>query len=149
MSAADFEDPQDSDRDNDYDFVVTATDLEGNASDLAVTLSVVDDTTAPVMAASATVDFEGNQALETIVFTASAEDDSDLVAFTLAGDDADKFDFDTDTGALTFTSAHGVPNFDTPGDLNGDGDYDLEITATDPEGNAALQVLTITLIDVA
>ena len=59
---------------------------------------------------------------------------NDPLTFTLAGDDASAFVFDPTTGALMFAAA---PDFEAPGDLDGDNIYAATLRVSDPSGLSA------------
>ncbi|MEM9092658.1 MAG: cadherin repeat domain-containing protein, partial [Cyanobacteria bacterium P01_F01_bin.53] len=61
------------------------------------------------------------------------------------GDDAALFSIDADTGEVTFDAA---PDFETPGDDDGDNVYDLQVTVTDSSGLTDVQDIAITVTDV-
>ncbi len=62
-------------------------------------------------------------------YTANASDDGGTVTYRLVGGvDIDKFDLHPDTGVLTFKQA---PDFENPGDSNGNNTYLLGIMAAD------------------
>ena len=62
----------------------------------------------------------------TAVATYMGADDEDdgVPAFTLEGTDSDKFAIASPDGVLTFKAA---PNFESPGDRNGDNDYQVTV----------------------
>ncbi len=62
-----------------------------------------------------------------------------------ASADNAKFDLDTATGVLTFISA---PDFDDPGDSDGQNDYQVEVTVTDSGGLTDSQAITVRVLDV-
>ena len=133
--------PGDADGDNVYDVSVTASDGELSSSqDVAITVTDVNE--APVVTSAATVSVEENQAA---TFTAAATDvDGDTLTFTLTGADAALFAIDAATGAVSFLAA---PDFETPGDADGDNVYDVTVTASDGELSSS-QDVAITITDV-
>ncbi len=82
-----------------------------------------------------------------IVYTASASDaDGDPITLSIAsGGDAAAFTFNAATGALTFV---GAPDFERPGDADGNNDYEVTLQARDPSGATATLNLTITVTDI-
>ena len=64
----------------------------------------------------------------------ATDPDNDPLTFTLAGDDASAFVFDPTTGALMFAAA---PDFEAPGDLDGDNIYAATLRVSDPSGLSA------------
>jgi hypothetical protein len=132
-AAPDFEVPGDSDMDNVYEVTVTADDGTGTATAtstqaLTVTVGAVDDNS-PVFTSGITADVtEGTTAVQ----TAAATDDDlpgDTLVFTISGGtDSAAFAIDGMTGDLTFVSA---PDFDVPGDDDGDNVYDVQVQVSD------------------
>jgi hypothetical protein len=60
-----------------------------------------------------------------------------------AGSDADGFSISS-TGQLSLTSPK---DFESPGDADGNNDYELTVTATDDAGNTTTQAVTVTITD--
>ena len=138
-AAPDFEAPDDADGDNVYNLVVTASDGV-NTTDQAVAITVSNENdTAPAFSSGATASVaEG----ATAGYTAAASDaDGDTVSYTLSGADAALFDIDASTGAVTFKAA---PDFEAPGDADGDNVYNLVVTASDGV-NTTDQAVAITV----
>jgi surface protein len=73
--------------------------------------------------------------------------DEGLTYSITGGADASLFDIDSNSGELTFKSA---PDFETPGDSDGDNEYEVTVQADDgeAENNTASFELTITVINV-
>ena len=73
------------------------------------------------------------------------------MTLSLSGDDADVFKLgeitndSTGVRALTFKSP---PNFEAPGDANGDNVYKVTVVATDDEGLAGEQAVTVIVTNV-
>ncbi len=61
------------------------------------------------------------------------------------GADNSLFTLDGSTGVLTFSAP---PDFEAPGDTNGDNDYEVEVTVTDSAGLTDTQNITVTVTDV-
>lgn len=76
------------------------------------------------------------------VLTIAANDDSALSYSIVGGDDADKFQIDPATGALSFKVA---PDFENPADSDGNNTYIVTVQAVDADGNKATQTVTITV----
>jgi len=76
-------------------------------------------------------------------YTATADDaDGDALTFSISGGaDADLFEIDAGTGALSFVEA---PDFEAPGDADGDNAYVVEVSVTDGEATAS-QTVTVTV----
>ena len=79
----------------------------------------------------------------------AASDPSDVLTYSLSSenDDADaaSFSINRATGQLSTKAAL---DFETPGDLNGNNEYEVTVTATDPFQIMDMAVVTITVTDV-
>lgn len=71
----------------------------------------------------------------------ASDPDGDTLTFALTGDDADAFRFDPASGELSFATA---PDFEAPGDADGNNGYAATLRASDPGG-----LITTLSIDVA
>ena len=65
------------------------------------------------------------------------------ITYSLGGDDAALFEIDAATGEITFKAD---PDFEAPGDADGDNVYALEVTADDGVGTST-QTLSVTVTD--
>ena len=140
VGAPDFEAPGDADGDNVHQLTLTATDARANAVDLPLAVTVTDlDEIAPAITGPAAVELTED---ETVVATYAADE---AVGWTLSGPEAALFEVDAN-GAIAFVAA---PDFEAPGDADGDNIHQLTLTATDARGNAGVLDLTVTLADVA
>lgn len=84
-----------------------------------------------------------------MVVTTVTAIDTDLPAQTLnytivGGDDAAAFSLDPLTGQLTFLAP---PDYENPGDSNGDNQYEVVVQVSDGSGGSDLQSLVITVSD--
>ena len=149
VATPDFEVPTDSDTNNTYILIVSATDAAGNISTQTITVTVLDlDDTGPVItgpsggegaAESAITINEGLTALTT--FTANEE-----VTWSIdGGSDAAKFQVDPETGAIVFLVA---PDYENPTDVGSNNTYVVRVKAVDAAGNVSYQTLTVTIINV-
>ena len=131
VSAPDFEGPGDADGDNVYDVVVAASD--GSLSDsqaLAVTVGNANEGVTIVSAGggdSASVSVVENGEAVAIVAATDADGTAPFYAIS-GGADAALFAIDAVTGALSFVSP---PDFEAPGDADGDNVYDVIVSASD------------------
>ena len=137
--APDFEAPGDAGGDNVYDVVVSAAAGTGTAT-VALALSVTDVDEAPVFSSVATATAAENQT-DPGYRPAAVDPEGRSLSFSLGGPDATRFVFDA--GRLTFAAA---PDYEQPGDADGDNVYVLAVTASDG-GLSATQTATITLVD--
>lgn len=141
VSAPDFESPDDGDGDNVYEVQVRATDGTNTATQ-TVQITVTDVDEAPVFTSGAAVNVAENQ---TAAYTAAADDpENAALTYTLSGADAALFNIDANTGEVTFKTA---PDFENPGDADGDNVYDIIVTASDGS-NSTNQAVSITVTDV-
>ncbi len=126
MAAPDFEAPGDDGGDNVYDIIVTASDGT-NSTDHNVAITVTNDNdNIPVFTSPTTANAQENQ---TVAYEAAATDaDGDTLVYSLSGTDAALFTIDANTGEVSFMAA---PDFEAPGDANGDNVYDIIVTASD------------------
>ena len=122
--APDFEDPDDADGDNVYDITVTASDGT-NRTDHNVAITVT-DYNIPVFTSPFVVSVAENQM--TAYEAAATDDDGDLLVYSLSGTDAALFTINATTGEVRFKAA---PDFEMPGDADGDNVYDITVTASD------------------
>ena len=142
MAAPDFEAPGDDGGDNVYDIIVTASDGI-NSTDHNVAITVTNDNdNIPTFTSPATANAQENQ---TAAYMASATDaDGDTLVYSLSGTDAALFMIDADTGEVSFMAA---PDFEAPGDANGDNIYDIIVTASDGTTDTE-QAVAITVTDI-
>jgi hypothetical protein len=145
QAAPDYENPTDSDTDNDYVVEVTATDASSNTSIQTLTVTVLDvnegavDSTSPTITdtTSGSIDVDENQTAVTS-FTAN-----ETVTWSLTGTDASLFSISS-SGVLTFVSA---PDYENPGDADTNNDYQLNIVATDAAANASTLAYQVNVQD--
>jgi Ca2+-binding RTX toxin-like protein len=137
VALPDRERPSDFNGDNVYDIVVSATDGTQTASQ--VVSVTVEDVFEPVEITSyggaATVALTMTEGYYITGVTVTAVDEegfgtSDPVVFTITGGaDAALFMFGPNPGELIFTY-EGTPDFEAPGDADGDNVYDVVVTAS-------------------
>ena len=138
-AAPDFEAPGDADGDNVYDIIVTASD-GANSTEQPVAITVTNDNdNVPAFTSPATVRVAENQVAA--YEAAAADADGDPLSYSLSGTDAALFTIDANTGAVSFRAA---PDFEAPGDADGDNVYDIIVTASD-DTNSTEQPVTITV----
>ena len=153
INPPDFENPGDADGDNIFEVTVVATDGDDPnltaSEDLTITITdVVDegDNTAPTL----TVESVSVAENQTVVTTATAVDPDEGAAdpiLTLEGPDADLFQIDPDTGEISFIDA---PDFENPGDADGDNIFEVTVVATDGDDPdiTSSEAITVTVTDV-
>ena len=123
-----------------YTVTVTATDPFGASAEAVVTITVTDvdedpsiaaDATAAISFAEGTADAPADITAALATYTAP-DPESKTISWSKSGRDAEKFSI-TEDGALTFDAA---PDFESPGDANGDNVYEVTVVATDPGRNS-------------
>ncbi len=87
---------------------------------------------------------EGNTAVTTVAAT-DPDAGAELHYAIVGGDDAALFAMDATSGALAFKDA---PDFEAPGDANGDNVYDVTVGATDGLGGVDTQAIMVGVSDV-
>ena len=147
INAPDFENPSDANEDNNYQLQVTVTDSEGlsDSQDLTITVTDEVENISPTITTAATADVLENQ---TSAIDVNATDDSDSegngLTYSLSGgEDVSLFTM-TNTGVVSFINA---PDFELPGDADGDNDYEFQVTVTDSGGLSDSQEITVTVTD--
>lgn len=142
--AADFENPVDSDHDNNYQVKIIASDGKGGKRSLKISVVVVDANDVPVFTsdtlAQVTENYTG------IAYVAAATDqDGDAVTYTIeALEDSSRFQIDAISGAVRFNDA---PDFENPVDQDQNNSYLLLLTALDAQGGTASQYVSIDVAD--
>ncbi len=122
-----------------YIVSIMATDAAGNSvsQDVAITINDQVDEAAPVFTSGTLASVDENTAITTTIYTAVATD-AGTVNYDLGGADAASFDFNSNSGVLTFKVS---PDFETQSS------YKVSITATDEADNSTSQDITITVND--
>ena len=112
-------------------FDVTLEDDTNQTGDV-FTATILKDTTVPIIVTPASYNSDENQVSR---FDINATDDSSII-YSISGNDADYFNINSSTGAITFKQA---PDYETKTS------YILTVVATDEAGNAAEQAITINI----
>ena len=108
------------------------------------TVTVIDDDAAPVVAtASPLLAPENGTAVATLQATDADTSSADLMWSLAGGADAGAFTLSAG-GVLSFQAA---PDFEAPGDADGDGDYEVTVQVSDG-ANTTEGALTVRLVDV-
>ena len=144
-SIPDFENPADSNQDNDYLVTVEAQDDGFNTGTLDVTVTVTNSTGAEEPTITTTRDPPPYRENGTgTVYTFRARDPQGRpVSWTVAGTDGHAFEIGS-SGALTFRSP---PDFENPTDSNGDNRYEIGVVVTDDQGLTDRVDVTVTVIN--
>lgn len=139
-----FETPADSDRQNDYDLTVVATDPDGHSDRLSFTITVTDVNEGPeVVGGGASFTVQENRNWPGATFTASDPEGSAITRWSLGGRDGGDFTI-TNDGQITFRN---TPDFERPDDADRDNGYEVEVRPYDGRYYGSHHV-TITVEDV-
>ncbi len=123
-------------------FTYTVDDGRGGTDTATVTVTVQGVNDGPVLLATDASVAENSTA---VMASVSATDvDSDVLTFSLGGVDAALFTIDADTGEIAFAEA---PNFEAPGDADGDNVYDLTVEVDDNDGGSDSVDIQVTVSD--
>jgi VCBS repeat-containing protein len=143
-NAPNFEAPGDNGANNVYDIQVTANDtVNTTVQSIAVTVTNVNE--APSVSSAATANFAENGTGTVYTVTGSDPDAATTFTYAVGGTDANLFNIDANTGALTFKAA---PDFEAPGDNGGNNVYDVTVTASDGALTSTSQAVAITVTNV-
>ena len=139
-----YENPSDSDADNNYQVTVNASDGPLTAT-LSVTVTVNNINEAPVLSGPAAVPYnEGGTGV--VASYVATDPDDDTILWPLSGTDSDDFEIGN-TGNLTFKTP---PNYENPSDSDADNNYQVTVNASDGPLTATLSVtVTVNNIDEA
>ena len=146
----DFESPTDSGRDNVYDVTVQARDAALKTAGLNVTVTVTDDNegvepTISTRRPPATYRENGTSAVYT--FRATDPQQGTTITWTLEGTDRGDFTLTADSSGRGVLSFNSPPDFESPADADRDNIYELEVAATDDEGNSDRLDFAISVTD--
>ena len=141
-NAPDFETPGDSNGDNIYEVQAQVSDGVNPGVLQALAITVADLNEAPTITSAASFSVTENSTPVGILTASDPE--GDALTYSLSGDDQSLFSLDSVTGALSFISP---PDFETPGDSNGDNIYEVQAQVSDGVNPGVLQALAITVAD--
>jgi hypothetical protein len=147
-TAPDFEQPADADHNNTYVVQVRASD--GSLfDDQTMTVSVTDAIEAPTITSngggnSANISIAENTSAVTQVTAADPDAGTSLAYSIFGGPDANLFQINSSSGALSFKTA---PDFELPADTDGNNNYIVQVLVSDGL-LIDLQTVTVTVIDV-
>jgi Ca2+-binding RTX toxin-like protein len=130
LSAPDFENPADADKNNSYQIVIHANDGV-NETTKSVTIGVTDvNDVAPTFTSGSSGSEAENTAATNVVYQAKVTDpDGGAAKFTLdKGGDNDLFSIDATTGEVRFLS---TPDYENPADADKNNSYQIVIHAND------------------
>lgn len=107
------------------------------------TISVTPVNDAPVITSSSAASVVENGASVATVTATDIDSAANALTYSISGGtDASKFQIDGSTGALSFKTA---PDFDVPGDANGDNQYEVDVQVSDGTDSSAPQSITVTV----
>ena len=140
----DYERPADSDRDNEYEVTVRASDGQVYGTyEVAVNVEAVDE--APEFQRSSRESFSYRENGASDLYTYRATDPEGAeVTWSVSGTDGEDFEI-SETGVLSFEEA---PDYDDPADDDDDNEYEVTVVATDQTGHGASLPVKVTVTDV-
>ena len=130
----DFERPADSNRDNEYEVTVRASDGRYYGTlDVTVTVEAVNE--APEFRSGSRTSFTHRENGTSALYTYRATDpEGDDFTWEVGGTDRGAFEISEDGGVLTFKTP---PDFENPDDFDGDNEYLVTVLARDDRSNRA------------
>ena len=140
----DYERPADSDRDNEYEVIVRASDGKVyGIYEVAVNVEAVDE--APELQRSSRNSFSYRENGASDLYTYRATDPEEAeVAWSISGIDGEDFEM-SESGVLSFKEP---PDYDDPADQDENNEYEVTVVATDQTRHAASLTVTVTVTDV-
>ena len=142
-SPPDYENAADSDRQNDYELTVIATDEDGHVDRLSFTITVTEVDEGPEVSGPASFSIAENEGLPNAVYTATDPEGLNVARWSVGGRDGGDF-FITQGGTLYFRSP---PDYESPADSDRDNVYEVTIQPSDGRNNGAYPV-TVTVTNV-
>ena len=144
----DYEQPADSNRDNEYVFTVRASDGRVYGSfDETITVTPVNEPPTITTTSSSATALRQNENQTSRLYTYRATDpENSTLAWLTGGVDRRFFAID-ERGQFSF-SENSPPDFEQPGDSGGDNVYDVTIQVRDDGGNIASLPITVTVREV-
>ncbi|BCX48628.1 hypothetical protein HAHE_25360 [Haloferula helveola] len=141
----DFESPQDADADNFHTVQIRATDGVRNSASVTFEIEVRNQNdNAPTQPTLSNTSVDENTTTVGTLLSTDAEGNN--ITFTITGgDDSHLFTIHADGETLEFLSA---PDFENPGDADGDNVYELRMVASDRRFSSPLATLEVTVLDI-
>ena len=139
----DYERPDDANRDNVYEVAIRASDgrYTGILEEVQ-TVTVTDDNEPPTITTTSRTAFSQAENRTSSLYTFRATDpEGEAVTWTATGTDGSAFTMD-ERGALSFANS---PDFDAPGDADGDNVYHVRVEARDAAPNTASLDVAVTV----
>lgn len=140
-SPPDFENPLDSDQDNNYEITMLVRDGTYDVYvDIVITVTDVEETP-PVISSASSVSYEEHTT--GVVFIASATGTQSGLTFSL-GRDNDESHFRLSDNEVFFIES---PDYENPGDKDGNNQYIVELVANNVAGNQS-KMIVVTVINI-
>ena len=138
-SSPDYENPEDVDRDNEYEVTVQARDAAFNTATLNVTVTVGDVNEGPEVTGTSTFTISENGELVGASYSATDPEDpgAQITRWSLTGTDSGDFEINED-GELSFRNR---PDYEKPADSNRDNEYRVTVRASDGRYYGTLDVV--------
>ncbi len=147
ITTRDFESPADSDSNNSYIVVITATDSANNVTNQTLTVNITNVNEAPSITTNSSLPThsisQSENTSSVITYTGTDVDAGTSLSWSLSGTDASDFSIVSGTGVLSFAAN---PDFEAPADSDGNNSYIVIITLSDGVLTDT-QTLTITITD--
>ena len=143
ISPPDYENPEDSDRQNDYELTVIATDEDGHDDRLSFTITVTEVDEGPEVSGPSSFSIAENEGLPNAVYAATDPEGLNVARWSVGGRDGGDF-FITQGGTLYFRSP---PDYERPADSDRDNVYEVTIQPSDGRNSGSYPV-TVTVADV-
>lgn len=121
----------------------TVDDGRGGSDTARVTITISGRNDAPVLSLPGAVEVAENGA--SVVQAAARDAEGDALSYRLSGADAGLFTIDAQSGEIRFAAA---PDYETPGDADGDNLYDLRVSVSDSHGASDSRDLSVRVTDV-
>ena len=147
-SPPDYERPADSDRDNEYEVTVRASDGQVYGTfEVMVTVEAVDEV--PEFQSNSRDSFSYRENGTSTLYTYRATDPEGAdVSWSHGGTDGEDFAITTDSSGRGVLSFEEPPDYDDPADDDRDNEYELTVVATDQTGHEANLSVTVTVTNV-
>jgi len=140
-SSPDFEAPGDTDVDNIYEVIVQVDDGYGGSDTQSIVVTVINSGETPILASAVSTNAAENQTSALTVSSSNVDGGAPVYTLT-GGADAALFAIDGTSGDLKFQTA---PDFEAPGDSDGDNVYELTVQVADADGDTATQSIAVTV----
>jgi len=127
-----------------YAVAIRTTDSGGLTHDEALNITITNVNEDPLITSASTANAAENQ-IAVLTVTSTDVDGGKPSHRISGGADAALFSIDGSSGRLTFTT---TPDFESPGDMEGDNTYDVTVRVGDGNGGTDTQSIAVTVTDV-